>query len=273
VTRLLGCIAVVVLSSSAMTTVRADEVPPPDARSVARRALVLGALVERSVVEAAMPQLPAKERAAALAAGSTRSAETAKWLTREHLDAAVSAEERRLLKKPFGTWSAQERIDASWRSEALVSLAWALRIVDRLPAWDTQVAAGDLVVSLPLMHVTDAFVSKATLRPVAEIRGARDLAELWHWRARTTQLIKSKQPVTLPPGYTLEKVVAQSAAAAEAKGAFKAVDHDFPAHGKAYSRLSDSEWSELMSVARERQYGLNWLCGYAGDWDQVPTDT
>jgi hypothetical protein len=35
----------------------------------------------------------------------------------------------------------------------------------------------------------------------------------------------------------------------------------------------DSEWSEMTSIARERQYGLNWMCGYSSDWDDVPTDT
>jgi hypothetical protein len=29
----------------------------------------------------------------------------------------------------------------------------------------------------------------------------------------------------------------------------------------------------MHSIAIERLHGLNWLCGYAGDWDEVPHGT
>jgi hypothetical protein len=29
----------------------------------------------------------------------------------------------------------------------------------------------------------------------------------------------------------------------------------------------------VASIARERHRAFNWLCGYAADWDRVPTDT
>jgi hypothetical protein len=43
--------------------------------------------------------------------------------------------------------------------------------------------------------------------------------------------------------------------------------------GKPYAELTESEWSTMQSIASERWYGLNWVCGYAMDWDKVPTDT
>ena len=60
---------------------------------------------------------------------------------------------------------------------------------------------------------------------------------------------------------------------AQENGLFIAIDHDFPALGKAYSTLSEDEWETLRSIATERLYALNWLCKHAEDWDQVRTGT
>ena len=53
------------------------------------------------------------------------------------------------------------------------------------------------------------------------------------------------------------------------------IEDDFPARGKAYRALSKEEWSEVTSIAVERHYALNWLCGHATEnkWDETPTDT
>ena len=43
----------------------------------------------------------------------------------------------------------------------------------------------------------------------------------------------------------------------------------------SYRDLTDEEWSSIRSIAFERHFALNWLCGYAPDnrWDETPTDT
>lgn len=38
-------------------------------------------------------------------------------------------------------------------------------------------------------------------------------------------------------------------------------------------RQEEGDYSEMTSIAIERHYALNWLCGYAEDWDSVPTET
>jgi len=45
--------------------------------------------------------------------------------------------------------------------------------------------------------------------------------------------------------------------------------------GKAYRDLSAHEWHEVGSIAVQRHFTLNWLCGYAPEnrWDETPTDT
>ena len=53
------------------------------------------------------------------------------------------------------------------------------------------------------------------------------------------------------------------------------LEDDFVAFGKPYRSLSRKEWSAATSVATERHFVLNWLCGYAPSnrWDDTPTDT
>ena len=72
---------------------------------------------------------------------------------------------------------------------------------------------------------------------------------------------------------TFEKIIAMTAAKAQKDGLFHAIDNDFPAFHKSYAKLSPSEWQTMSSISTERLYALNWLCGYANDWDDVSTDT
>jgi hypothetical protein len=117
------------------------------------------------------------------------------------------------------------------------------------------------------------FIRTARLRPEAGMRQARDLAEGWLWRARTTQIQKEPAKYPPPPGWTFEKIIEAAAAHWEAHGAFTARERDYPACGKPYARLTEDEWQDCRSIASERLHGLNWLCGRSQDWDRVPTDT
>ncbi len=55
----------------------------------------------------------------------------------------------------------------------------------------------------------------------------------------------------------------------------RAIEGDFPAHGRSYAQLTADEWSAVSSIAMERHKALNWLCGYApgNKWEDTPTDT
>ena len=90
-------------------------------------------------------------------------------------------------------------------------------------------------------------------------------------RARTSQL--QREHCKPPEGPNLERIIALAAKKGQEDGLFKAIDNDFPALRKSYAKLSLEEWERMRSIATERLYGLNWLCGHAEDWDQVPTET
>ena len=108
----------------------------------------------------------------------------------------LSRRERQLARSTSATMRAQQQVDASWRTEAVQTLMWALGLVPQLPAYDTM-ANPDLLKSVPFGEVSD-FISSAQLRDQAEINRERDIAELWHWRSRTKQLIEEGAGQSLP---------------------------------------------------------------------------
>jgi hypothetical protein len=178
------------------------------------------------------------------------------------------------------TMTDQQRLNASWRMEAVQTLMWALGLIGKLPPWDTE-ANHELLKTIPSGDIS-SFISAATLRDRSEIDRAREAAELWHWRSRTRQLIENGD-VFQPDDQmrsmglnTYDDIVRLTATKAAEDGLIPlSIDDDFPAMGKAYRDLTNDEWSQVRSITMERHFTLNWLCGRApgNRWDETPTDT
>lgn len=243
--------------------------PSKRRESEGRRALCLGALVMRGEFERVVQDL---DSSAVREAHEDLTRELERWLVGTGLDRAQSGEERRVFAQRLGCWLRQDVVDASWRTEALGVLVWAVGRLPSLPAWDTQFDQQAVIVPLGLLG-NSPLLTESPLRPQEEIEAARDVAELWHWRARTTQL-QQRPGVELPAGQTFEEIISMSARGAlEAGDIAGVIDDDFPAFGKAYHALDRDEYAIATSIAQERHFALNWLCGYSRDWDETPTDT
>lgn len=162
--------------------------------------------------------------------------------------------------------------DSSWLMESVACCLWAVGRLPELPGYDTQ-SGGEILKVVPKRADHAALV----LRPRSELEHARSIAELWHWRSRTRQLIDDRKPLPeLPQGLTLEAIVTMAATKAAETGDIPACrDGDFPALRKPYRDLSQEEYSIVTSIAVERHRALNWICGRAPDnrWDETPTDT
>ena len=238
-----------------------------DASDAAKRSLCLASIVARTNLES-----ESKLESADKLSGSsdhTFQENQQHFMQSSGLWDALSSHERTLLGKPLGAWSTQDIADGHWRAEALGVLLWALQQNGDLVPYDKQIPVANLPEPTP--DASARFIGNAVLRNKDEITEARSIAELWLWRARTTQLQLSG--ATPPDGWTFEKIIARAAGGAQSKKVFLPIDHDFPALNKAYSKLSEEEWRTMRSIAQERLYALNWLCRYAADWDSVPTGT
>lgn len=242
------------------------------ARKAAQRALCLAAVVTRAEFEYRLLDKPA-QKPQRQAEQQRHSDEINRWLKEESLWKELSRRERELLARPLGGWRPQETADGQWRREALCVLAWALGRIKPMPRFDQPSDAKELLEAVEFMKPPAGLVSRAKLPLESEITGARNVAELWLWRARTYRFHTNPQKYPPPSGMSYNDLIRQVADMAEEKGLFRAIEHDFPVGGQAYSKLSEDEVSELHSIASERLYALNWLCGYSENWDAVPTLT
>lgn len=155
-------------------------------------------------------------------------------------------------------------VDALWRGESLGTLLWALTLAE-LPPYDTPFDYDALVAER---------IDKPHLRSEAEIERARDTAQLWHWRARTT-LLRAEGSVALPRRWqSFEQLIAATAMHGFESGLLPApLRGDFRAFDAVYRNLTPSQHAVTHSIALERHHALNWLCGLGTTWEDVPTDT
>lgn len=257
----------------------------PDARDVAIRAIVLRHVISYALItptpetlkNAALWWTDEEKRHFARDSKQTRDGF---WSSLGSYKKYLSPTETSFSRATRETMTGEQLINASWRVESLMAILWALQVIEGIPPYDEQTSP-DLFGDFPLVNA-DEFVSSALLRPAEEISAARDVAEAWHWRSRTRQIIESGEPFPSDPqlhaaGFTsYDSIVRSSAMMHEGDGTFsQAIDEDYPAFGKAYRDLTDDEWSVTRSITMERHHALNWLCGYAPRhrWDDTPTDT
>jgi len=138
----------------------------------------------------------------------------------------------------------------------------------------------DILQMIPATNIQQ-LMQTTCLRTSIELKKARELAEIWHWRSRTRQLIQdgeSLQPNLQMNGKsieTLDDTVRTTARSCKEKGIVEVINDDFAVLGKAYRILTLLEWATMRSIVQERHFALNWLCGYApkNRWDDTPTDT
>lgn len=138
------------------------------AEEIARRALALFSVV-------------------GLALGAERPAILA-WLSENDLWDELAPSEKAFIETPAP--SRKQVMNASWLSERLIMLLWALGAVERLPAaneqCDTAVFRGLLPPFAPIS--VSGFVAAARLRPDAELIAMADATLSLHWEARHARL-------------------------------------------------------------------------------------
>jgi len=172
----------------------------------------------------------------------------------------------------------QELVDYSWRMECAATLMWALGMLGGFPQFDEKTDP-ELLKSVPKEGAA-RWIESTRLRSGDELKAKRGLAESWHWRSRTRQLIVEGRPFQgvgqSPQFRSYDDIIRSFAKSLKDAGTFsQTIGEDFPAKGKAYRDLTEDEWSVVRSITVERHFALNWLCGHApgNRWDETPTDT
>jgi hypothetical protein len=122
-----------------------------------------------------------------LALGAARS-DIMTWLTEHELWKELAPSEVGFLDTPAP--SRQQLVNASWLSERLIVILWALGMIDELPPpdeqCDTAAFQGILPPFAPLS--VSEFVVSARLRPTPELIAMADDVMALHWEARDARM-------------------------------------------------------------------------------------
>jgi len=229
---------------------------PVNATRVARRALVLAAVVCRGSIERDAGQ-PGAE--------SVRN-RVLDWLTALNLWDEVEPWEEKVLRAGMGTLEAKEVIGSTWYAEGLAVLAWTLNRLD-LPRHDEKVDPYAVADSLWFLSEDAAEVIRtATLRSEVELKACRELLYAIHCRLRDFARHKTQQSFT---GWVEQAWIATL----KLDAAQLIVRGDLALKGKPITEVKEDCLQESEWITRERHRAIIWLYeGYA-TYSQTPVDT
>ncbi len=160
-----------------------DEDIPKTAEQVAKRALVLSAVIT--------------------AAYGSPIDEIVKWLNNENLYSELTSNELMFLNDPTNK---KYKINITWKLEALVVLLWSISKLEELPKLTNQCDTEPLknaVVWPP--YPTSSFIESAILRPKEIIENEYENVYQAHWKVRDAKVNGKKVPEKLVPGVVLER--------------------------------------------------------------------
>jgi hypothetical protein len=228
---------------------------PPSADRVARRALALAAVAARGHAEQGVGDPEAEQLRARIL----------EWVPLVGLGDELEPLETQTLEAPLGALTPQQGINASWRAEGLVVLAWALGR-SPLPAYDDQCDGGEVAATLGFLDEASASVLAApVLRPAEELAALCETLFSLHWRLRQFSLDGRAMdfadfarkawfgPLSLE-GLRLNEL-------------------DLELGSLPLARAPEPQRRTALSIARERQQAANWLEGQEALYSEVTCDT
>jgi hypothetical protein len=188
------------------------------------------------------------------------------WLDTIGLGQELSPWERQILDAPLGTLSERDRVNASWLSEAVVVLAWALG-KSKLPGYEDQCDPAGAANSLGFLQpIKKTALDRPQLQKTGALREYNEFIYNLHWRIRDFSLNRKS--------YDFEKLARKAWGEPLERHGIKLKNKDLCVRGVPISHAAEADWRQLASITQERHRASNWLVGYASeDFYEVTTDT
>lgn len=238
------------------TTHESDSEAPVDAFRVARRSLVLAAVVCRGSIESDAGQAEAE-------ALHDRILE---WLTRLDLWEEVEPDEEKILHAPLGKLEQKDVVQATWYVEGLAILAWALKQLE-FPRHDQKVDIYDVAESVWfLSEDAEELIRTTTLRNPIELEACHELLYAIHTRLRDFIRHRKRKDFTS----WVEKTWLD---ALRLDTAHLIVDNDLAIDDKPISEVEDNRVQECAYLTFERHRAIIWLVKGYPSYSQTPVDT
>jgi hypothetical protein len=228
---------------------------PPTAERVAARALVLSAVSCRALIEEDAGKQGAEDLRLRLLP----------WL--ETIGAAEELEpaETTLIATPLGKLEEKKGVDASWQSEGMVVLAWALGFAE-LPPVHVQCEPSDVANCMGFLDDRENTpLHNPRLRDGSEIEKRGDTYLTLHWRLRQFSINSA------PMDFSAYALACKWATMRLDELEFQ--DNDLAIDGVRIDKVEFKRFREVLSITQERHQALNWLMGFEQLYSQVTTDT
>lgn len=225
----------------------------PDAKRVARRALVLAALVCRGNIDADARR--ARDVCGRLGA----------WCHRIDVGDELGVRERRILEAPFGCLTPNERLYAGWEAEALAVVAWTLGRLD-LPPLDRKVDPFAVTDAVGLLADEAWLLDKPRLRARAAIDAMREILYAAH--VRLTQFRRTRAS-----SHVAHYFEASWFSTCGIPNDVLAANGDLAIDGRPLAEAPEPRWRECLTVVAFRHQAIVWLAGEHPVYEDTPADT
>lgn len=232
------------------------ELVPLTATRVARRSLVLSAVVCRASIERGVTDSEAQSLHGRII----------DWLTRLNLWDEVELSEEAMFRAPLGLLTSSDVIQASWYVEGLAVLAWTLKYLE-FPVYGEQVDAHTVTDALWFLNeYAEDIITSAELRSTEELEACREFFYAVHSRLRDH--VRNNVPRDFTRWVEEEwlKLLGIDAGALFAQ-------NDLAIDRKSISETNTERLQEFMTITLERHRAIIWLVeGYAS-YSKTPVDT
>ncbi len=232
------------------------ELPTVNATQVARRSLVLAAVVCRGDIDSGADQPEAE----------SLHRRVLEWLTKWNLWNEITPSEEKMLRTPLGTLEAEDVVRATWYVEGLAILAWTLNYFE-YPKHDKKVDPYAVTDALGfLSEYADDVITTAELRSPAELEASRELLYAIH--ARLRDFARNRKPMDFTRW--VEKTWLDRL---RLDASQLIVHNDLAIDGKTISEVEEDRLQECEWITRERHRAIIWLVEAYPSYSQTPVDT
>jgi len=236
---------------------RDDDLDPPSAERVARRALALTAVGARATLEMDAQQIDDAD---------VHRQRIVMWIKEVGVSDELEPDEWKVLQRPVGTLDQRAFFDSMWRVEGLAVLAWALRL-HPLPPYDELIVPPTLYESIGLFD-SDAgkqLLAAPNLRSPEELASMQEHLLAFHWRVRDFSV--------RPQAMNFVEFSRNCWFGSFDIERFRILDGDLAIGQSAISEAPEEAIQRAQSTAMERHLAINWLMGYCAVYSKTDTST
>jgi hypothetical protein len=233
---------------------------------VARRILILHAVVQRVLLDLSAGNRGQSDQDPDEALFDLRAS-----LMVSGADQELTASERAFISSPEARIAENEGYDFVWDIEALSAILAATGLIDALPP-PPRLSDVRAITTLFEAQETDTrkLVSTMSLPDDESAARARELAELWVWRASIERELRDAAATEQE---ALRADIREVAFEANDAGLIEASPAgDFAVDQQAIGEWSDDELAEFELASGTRLRAMNWLCGFGESWEDTPID-